>query len=94
MAAATTSSRAPPPSGLLARSAMAATASQSQTQTQTQAPPLVQVRQPVLRLRGAETGVRSQKRIQWAEDVIDNEGLGRKSSKGNDTQSSCLSGST
>jgi protein phosphatase 1 regulatory subunit 11 len=80
MAAATTSSRAPPPSGLLARSAMAATASQ----TQTQAPTLVQVRQPVLRLRGAETGVRSKKRIQWAEDVIDNEGLGRKSSKGND----------
>ncbi len=80
MAAATTTSRAPPPSGLLARSATAATASQ----TQTQAPPLVQVRQPVLRLRGAETGVRSKKRIQWAEDVIDNEGLGRKSSKGND----------
>jgi len=77
MAAATTSSRAPPPSGLLARSAMATTASQTQTQT----PPLVQVRQPVLRLRGAETGVRSKKRIQWAEDVIDNEGLGRKSSK-------------
>ena len=90
MAAATTSSRAPPPSGLLARSAMATTASQTQTQT----PPLVQVRQPVLRLRGAETGVRSKKRIQWAEDVIDNEGLGRKSSKGNDTQSSCLSDST
>jgi protein phosphatase 1 regulatory subunit 11 len=79
MAAAATSSRAPPPSGHLARSSMAATASQ----TQTQAPPLVQVRQPVLRLRGAETGVRNKKRIQWAEDVIDNEGLGRKSSKGN-----------
>jgi protein phosphatase 1 regulatory subunit 11 len=89
MAAATPSSRAPPP-GLLARSAMAATASQ----TQTQAPPLVQVRQPVLRLRGAETGVRSKKRIQWAEDVIDNEGLGRKSSKGIDYPSSCLSDST
>jgi protein phosphatase 1 regulatory subunit 11 len=27
-------------------------------------------------------GERSERRIQWAEDVIDNEGLGRKSSKG------------
>jgi hypothetical protein len=77
MAAATTS-RAPTPSGLLARSAMASTASETQTQT----PPHVQVRQPVLRLRGAETGKRTKKRIQWAEDVVDNEGLGRKSSKG------------
>ncbi|KFX99898.1 hypothetical protein V490_01595 [Pseudogymnoascus sp. VKM F-3557] len=39
--------------------------------------------QPVLRLRGAmrSPGERSERRIQWAEDVIDNEGLGKKSSK-------------
>jgi len=47
----------------------------TQTQTQTQA---------VLHLRGApldsERGS-TQRRIQWAEDVVDNEGLGRKKSK-------------
>ena len=39
----------------------------------------------VLRLRGAHgasgTEPRARRRIQWAEDVVDNEGLGRKSSK-------------
>jgi hypothetical protein len=60
-------------------------------QTTIQAP-----RQAVLRLRGAtreqerdamEQGEssRARRRIKWAEDVIDNEGLGRKKSKG-----SCL----
>jgi protein phosphatase 1 regulatory subunit 11 len=29
-----------------------------------------------------EGGERARRRIQWAEDVVDNEGLGRKSSKG------------
>jgi hypothetical protein len=47
--------------------------------------------QTILRLRGAneegngsmEEGGRGRgRRIQWAEDVVDNEGLGRKSSKG------------
>jgi protein phosphatase 1 regulatory subunit 11 len=52
--------------------------------------------QVVLHLRGAtreeevesnvaeagEAGEKSRRRIQWAEDVVDNEGLGRKSSKG------------
>jgi len=51
--------------------------------------------QAVLHLRGAtreeeaaaeeesgESGARPRRRIQWAEDVVDNEGLGRKSSKG------------
>jgi protein phosphatase 1 regulatory subunit 11 len=58
------------------------------TQTRTQAP-----RQAILRLRGAtreqerevvEEGESSRTRrsIKWAEDVIDNEGLGRKKSKG------------
>ena len=39
--------------------------------------------QPVLRLRGVRSPQRS---IRWAEDVVDNEGLGRKSSKGTGNQ--------
>ncbi|KAI6780393.1 phosphatase inhibitor [Emericellopsis cladophorae] len=55
----------------------------SQTQTTTEAPPIPlsthEQPQRVLRLRGARnTNGRS---VQWAEDVVDNEGLGRKSSK-------------
>jgi protein phosphatase 1 regulatory subunit 11 len=50
-----------------------ATTTRTQTQTQTPATrPIL-----VLRAEGAET-----RHIQWAEDVIDNEGLGKKSSKG------------
>ncbi|KFY30814.1 hypothetical protein V493_01646 [Pseudogymnoascus sp. VKM F-4281 (FW-2241)] len=62
------------------RGATAATSSTSQTTT-IRSPSRHQ--QPVLRLRGAMRGPgeRSDRRIQWAEDVIDNEGLGRKSSK-------------
>lgn len=52
-----------------------------------------QPEQAILRLRGASTdteeleddgegGTKRRPRIQWAEDVIDNEGLGRKKSKG------------
>ena len=39
---------------------------------------------PVLRLRATapQAEERRKPRIQWAEDVVDNEGLGRKSSKG------------
>ena len=49
------------------------TATATQTQTST----------PVLRLRatGSPDSANS-RRIQWAEDVVDNEGLGRKRSKG------------
>jgi hypothetical protein len=36
----------------------------------------------VLRLRAEPT---ERRRIQWAEDVIDNEGMGKKSSKGKNT---------
>ncbi|PVH89260.1 hypothetical protein DL98DRAFT_508367 [Cadophora sp. DSE1049] len=53
------------------------TSSTTRTQTQTQT-------QAVLHLRGAplnsERGS-TRRRIQWAEDVVDNEGLGRKKSK-------------
>lgn len=52
------------------------TQSQTQTQTQTEAPTQARA---VLRLRGAHVPGRS---VQWAENVVDNEGLGRKSSKG------------
>lgn len=54
------------------------------SQTTTIHSPSTRHQQPVLRLRGAmrSPGERSDRRIQWAEDVIDNEGLGRKSSKG------------
>jgi hypothetical protein len=51
----------------------------SQTQTQTIAD--TSETTAVLRLRGAhEPGTR--RGVQWAEGVVDNEGLGRKSSKG------------
>lgn len=37
---------------------------------------------PVLRLRAIAPAPSTRPRIQWADDVVDNEGLGRKSSKG------------
>ncbi|TVY83811.1 Type 1 phosphatases regulator [Lachnellula suecica] len=66
-----------------------ATGGQTQVQTPaTNTPQLTTTpRQPVLHLRGAtreegaEGSTRSRPRIQWAEDVVDNEGLGRKKSK-------------
>ena len=77
-------SRTHSPSSLATRpgQAMAQGSMGSQTQTQTSTPigtgPNTTA---VLRLRGAhEPGTRRQ--IHWAEDVVDNEGLGRKSSKG------------
>ncbi|KAG9244019.1 type 1 phosphatases regulator ypi-1 [Calycina marina] len=45
----------------------------TQTQTQTQA--------PVLRLRGVTQPKNVGRRVQWTEDTVNNEGLGRKSSK-------------
>lgn len=48
----------------------------SRTQTEPQAEPQA----PILRLRGSQ---RSRgPRVQWAESVVDNEGMGKKSSKG------------
>ena len=52
--------------------------STSQTITTPETSNLPQHQAP-LRLRGVHP---PRRRIQWAEDVIDNEGLGRKSSKG------------
>lgn len=49
-----------------------ATATATQTLTST----------PVLRLRATASPSQNSRRIQWAEDVVDNEGLGRKRSKG------------
>jgi len=64
---------------------------QTQVQSPASAPAAAAARQAVLHLRGAtvereEDGEASSgstgRRIQWAEDVVDNEGLGRKKSKG------------
>lgn len=59
------------------RSAGPGTASQTQTQAQTQS--------PILRLRGAQRN--RGPRVQWAESVVDNEGMGKKSSKGEEQSS-------
>lgn len=48
-------------------------------QTQTEA----QTQSPILRLRGAQRN--RGPRVQWAESVVDNEGMGKKSSKGRET---------
>ena len=63
----------------------------SQTQTQVQEPSQQQQTQTqetqpstILRLRGAHANPAGH-RVQWAENVVDNEGLGRKSSKGTST---------
>lgn len=54
-------------------------ASGSQTQTHNQ--PVIRLNAPsgTLRLRAEPV---ERRRIQWAEDVVDNEGMGKKSSKG------------
>lgn len=56
------------------------TASTTRTTTITQ--PSTSTSTPVLRLRATGPAPTPSRRIQWAENVIDNEGLGRKSSKG------------
>ncbi|KAM0516712.1 hypothetical protein ACHAPE_005346 [Trichoderma viride] len=59
------------------RAAQAPTA--SQTTTQTNPPQTAQSAPRVLRLRGGNNS--NGRSVQWAEGVVDNEGLGRKSSK-------------
>jgi len=56
------------------------TSETSTTATQTQTNPYTST--PVLRLRATGPAPSARRRIQWAEDVVDNEGLGRKRSKG------------
>ena len=46
---------------------------------------------PILRLRATDNGQTESRRIQWAEDVIDNEGMGKKSSKGINLSHTALS---
>jgi len=55
----------------------------STTVTETEAGPSVPIdlTQATLRLRAEPEELPSARRIQWAEDVVDNEGLGKKSSK-------------
>lgn len=52
------------------------------TPTTTTTSTQTQISTPVLRLRATAPEPSTRRRIQWAEDVVDNEGLGRKSSKG------------
>lgn len=66
------------------------TQTQTITQIQTDSPngPSRTIETATLRLRGAHDPAESRRQgrrgptIRWAEDVVDNEGLGRKSSKG------------
>lgn len=58
---------------------------QTQTQIPVQGPQTQTQTQAVLHLRGAtreEKSTATGRRIQWAEDVVDNEGMGKKKSKG------------
>lgn len=54
----------------------------SQTQTEIGAPPHRRITIPAGTLRLRAVAAPSEARVQWAEDVVDNEGLGRKRSKG------------
>ena len=54
----------------------------SQTQTETGAPPRSRIAIAAGTLRLRATAAPSDTRVRWAEDVVDNEGLGRKRSKG------------
>lgn len=56
------------------------TSQTSQTTTQSSEPPTQEEEPRTLRLRGHHTA--TGRSVQWADDVVDNEGLGRKSSKG------------
>ncbi|PNS14848.1 hypothetical protein CAC42_2077 [Sphaceloma murrayae] len=52
----------------------------SMTTTHTEAGPSIPINGPTLRLR-AESDTSQGRHVVWAEDVIDNEGMGKKSSK-------------
>ncbi|KAJ9614625.1 Type 1 phosphatases regulator ypi1 [Cladophialophora chaetospira] len=73
------------PGQTVSRRAAAGSATQTITPEDTASSRSVSPDPLVLRLRGAHdasgSNTTSRRRIQWAEDVIDNEGLGRKSSK-------------
>ncbi|KAF2149483.1 hypothetical protein K461DRAFT_288050 [Myriangium duriaei CBS 260.36] len=53
----------------------------SATTTSTVAGPSIRINGPTLRLRAEPDEQTQARRIQWAEDVVDNEGMGKKSSK-------------
>lgn len=58
----------------------------SQTQIETNAAPHPRLDIPVGTLRLRATAAPNDTRVRWAEDVIDNEGLGRKRSKGSSSK--------
>lgn len=61
------------------RGPQARPAPETQTQTATDPEQAAAPPAPILRLRGSHT---SRRRVQWTEDVVDNEKLNRKKSKG------------
>ena len=75
--------RSPLPSPRRQRQAASSSTIPSQTQTETVAPPNPEPAIPTVTLRLRATAApNDDRRIRWAEDVVDNEGLGRKKSKG------------
>lgn len=68
-----------PPTERRESGAIIPSASQTQTNAQPSIPRPVRVPDGTLRLRG---GPVEDRRVRWGADVIDNEGLGRKKSKG------------
>lgn len=68
-----------------------ASSTASQTQTETNAAPHPHVAIPIGTLRLRAAAAPNDTRVRWAEDVIDNEGLGRKRSKGSSFKMSQLS---
>jgi hypothetical protein len=68
-------------SSLPARAGQAMAEGSMGSQTQTQTSTDTRETTAVLRLRGAHEPV-ARRAVQWAEDAVDNEGLGKKSSKG------------
>ncbi len=67
-----------------------ASSTASQTQTETNAAPHPPIAIPIGTLRLRATAAPNDTRVRWAEDVIDNEGLGRKSSKSSSFEMSQL----
>ncbi|KAL8831268.1 MAG: hypothetical protein Q9191_000957 [Dirinaria sp. TL-2023a] len=66
----------------------------TQTQTEARAPSQPRIAVPAGTLRLRATAANEDRRIQWAEDVIDNEGLGRKRSKVGESSSESSSDSS
>jgi protein phosphatase 1 regulatory subunit 11 len=78
---------APPPPRLAQQSSSSTTAGSSTTTLEQSTILPIRQANPTLVLRAEPL---EQRRIQWAEDVVDNEGMGKKSSKGMDISASMM----